>query len=102
MKFVTYPEPGKHLPKNHPLTENYYKWHSSRIGREFEMLVFGEGGFPLILFPTSMGRYYESKDRGLIEAVSWFVHNGHVKVYCPDGIDLHSWYNKNAHPAERA
>ncbi len=102
MKFVAYPGPGKQSPKTCPLTENYYKWHSPRIGRDFEMLVFGEGGFPLILFPTSMGRYYESKDRGLIEAVGWFVRNGLVKVYCPDGLDILTWYNKNAHPAERA
>lgn len=66
------------------------------------MLVFGDGGFPLILFPTSMGRYYESKDRGLIDAISWFIDNKRVKVYCPDGIDILSWYNKQASPAERA
>lgn len=88
--------------KPDPLTENYHKWHSEHIGRDFEMLVFGDSGYPLILFPTSMGRYYESKDRGLIDAVAWYVNNGHVKIYCPDGIDTQSWYNKQISPAERA
>lgn len=67
-----------------------------------EMLVFGEQGFPVILFPTSMGRYYENKDRGLIAAASWFINNGMVKIYCPDSIDALSWYNKDVAPAIRA
>lgn len=103
MKFVSYPSPYRRVSiKPEPLTENFHTWQSAHLGREFEMLVFGDAGYPLILFPTSMGRYYEGKDRGLIESVAWFVRNGRVKIYCPDGIDTHSWYNKQIHPAERA
>lgn len=84
------------------MTEYYHKWHSPYLDREFEMLVFGEGGYPVILFPTSMGRYYESKDRGLINAVQWFVEQERVRIYCPDSIDSHSWYNRHIAPAHRA
>ncbi|HEY0610056.1 MAG TPA: alpha/beta fold hydrolase [Chitinophaga sp.] len=84
------------------MTENYYKWHSPHLGRDVEMLVYGDEGYPLILFPTSMGRYYESKDRGLIDAVRWFVDQQLVRIYCPDSIDSHSWYNRHVSPAERA
>ncbi|HVI48586.1 MAG TPA: alpha/beta hydrolase-fold protein [Chitinophaga sp.] len=84
------------------MTEYYHKWHSPNLGKEFEMLVFGHSGYPVLLFPTSMGRYYESKDRGLIDAISWFIDEGRIKVYCPDSIDASSWYNKNIDPAFRA
>jgi len=84
------------------LREEYHKWHSPIIGREFEMLVFGHGGFPLILFPTSQGSYYQNKDQGLIESARWFLENGKVRIYCPDSIDAYSWYNKSISPAERA
>ncbi|SHL64923.1 Esterase/lipase superfamily enzyme [Chitinophaga jiangningensis] len=84
------------------MTENFYKWHSPSIDREFEMLVFGHAGYPLLLFPTSMGRYYESKDMGLIESIRWFIEQGRIKVYCPDSFDTSSWYNKHITPAERA
>ena len=84
------------------MTENYLKWHSPNLGKEFEMLVFGDSGYPLLLFPTSMGRYYESKDFGLIEAIRWFIEEGRVKVYCPDSIDASSWYNKAITPGQRA
>jgi esterase/lipase superfamily enzyme len=84
------------------MTENYLKWHSPNLGKDFEMLVFGDSGYPLLLFPTSMGRYYESKDFGLIDSIRWFIEEGRIKVYCPDSIDTMSWYNKNIPPEQRA
>ena len=84
------------------MTENYLKWHSPNLGKEFEMLVFGDSGYPMLLFPTSMGRYYESKDFGLIESIRWFIEEGRIKVYCPDSIDAESWYCTTIHPSPRA
>lgn len=78
--------------------ESYHKWYSQKIGRDFEMLVFGHGGIPVVLFPTSKGRYYEVKDRGMIESVGWLLESGRFKIYCPDSIDADSWYNKSAAP----
>jgi esterase/lipase superfamily enzyme len=84
------------------LIEQYHLWHSQSLSRDMEMLVFGNRGYPVILFPTSMGRYHQNKDFGLIDSVRWFVDNGLVKIYCPDSIDTQSWYNKSIHPADRA
>lgn len=84
------------------MQEQYVRYYSHHLGRELEMLVFGHGGYPVVLFPTSMGRYYENKDFKLIESARWAVEQGKVKIYCPDSIDKESWYNRNVHPAERA
>ena len=84
------------------MREEYIKWYSPAIGRDMEMLTFGHGGYPIILFPTSKGRHFENKDFKLIEAASWFINNGKVKIYCPDSIDADSWYNKSIHPGHRA
>lgn len=84
------------------MIENYVRWYSYNLGFELDMLVFGDRGRPVILFPTSFGRHYQNKDFGLTDAVSWFVNEGLIKIYCPDSIDTLSWYNKNAHPADRA
>ncbi len=83
------------------MQEQYHKWYTQHLSRDFEMLVFGHAGFPLILFPTSKGKYYENKDHGLIESVASFIDEGKVKIYCPDGIDAMSWYNFIIHPADR-
>jgi esterase/lipase superfamily enzyme len=82
--------------------EHYHKWYSPRLSRDIEVLAFGTRGYPVILFPTSMGHYYENKDFKLIDSVNWFLDEGLVKIYCVDGIDEASWYNKNIHPADRA
>lgn len=84
------------------MKEEFHEWHSSKLDRKMDMLVFGESGFPLLLFPTSMGKYYEAKDRHLIQSANWFINNNKVKIYCPDSFDNTSWYNKHASPAERA
>lgn len=83
------------------MKEEYHKWQSQFINREFEMLVFGSTGFPIIVFPTSRARYYQVKDFGLINAVENLIDSGKVKIYCPDSLDNESWYNKNIHPADR-
>jgi len=83
------------------MKEEHIRWFTPHLSREFDMLVFGYAGYPVILFPTSLGRYYQNKDFHLIDAVAPLVDAGRVKIYCPDGIDEQSWYNKSIHPADR-
>jgi len=83
------------------MTEQYRKWYSSQLSADIEMLVYGDRGYPVILFPTSQGRYYETKDFKLIDSVAWFIDQGLVKIYAIDSIDSLSWYNKSIHPADR-
>jgi esterase/lipase superfamily enzyme len=81
--------------------EAYRPFYSHNLGHDVEMLVFGHMGYPIVIFPTSGGRYYEAKDFKLTESAQWFVDNNKVKLYCVDGVDAHTWYGKHLHPAER-
>ncbi|MGA2016337.1 MAG: alpha/beta hydrolase-fold protein [Opitutaceae bacterium] len=83
------------------MKEAYLRWYTPHLSREFEMLVFGHAGYPVIAFPTSMGRYYQNKDFGLISSAGPLIDSGRVRIYCPDGIDAQSWYNTSIHPADR-
>jgi esterase/lipase superfamily enzyme len=83
------------------MQEEYIKWYSPNLSMDIDMLTFGYAGYPLLLFPTSQGRYYENKDFKLIDSIQYFINSGKVKVYCPDGIDSLSFYNKGVHPADR-
>ncbi|GIZ08223.1 esterase family protein [Flavobacterium sp. UMI-01] len=83
------------------MKEAYYKWFSPHLSRDIEMLVFGHSGKPVILFPTSMGSFYENKDKGLIESARWYVEEGLIQIFCPDSIDRESFYNKTIHPYHR-
>ena len=88
-------------PKPITMKEEYKKWYSPNLSADLELLVYGHSGYPVILFPTSMGRYYESKDFKMIDSIQWFIEEGIIKVYSVDSIDKQSWYNKNVDPARR-
>ena len=66
-----------------------------------EMLVLGDYGYPVLIFPTSNGRYFEARDFKLTESVQWFVDNRLIKLFCIDSGDKWSWYAKHLHPAVR-
>jgi esterase/lipase superfamily enzyme len=73
------------------MNERYIKWHTPWLNREFEMLALGNGGgLPLILFPTSFGRYYQNKDFGLVGSLSGYglseiLNSKGVKHWLDDG-----------------
>lgn len=67
-----------------------------------EYLWFGDYGRPLIMFPTSAGRFHQNEDFGLIGALSDKINRGEIQVMCVDSVDAESWYNESIHPAGRA
>lgn len=83
------------------MNREYYRWHSSRLGRDMEMLIFGHGGAKVIAFPTRDGRFYEYEDLGLVHALTDKINAGHIQLYCVDSIDKETFYCPWRHPAER-
>lgn len=81
--------------------ESYSKWFSPNLSMDTQMLVFGESGMPVILFPTSKGAYHQNKDFGLVSACYPFLERGLIKIYCVDSVDQYSFYNYGIHPRER-
>jgi esterase/lipase superfamily enzyme len=79
----------------------YLKWFSPTLNRDMELLIFGHGGMPYLVFPTSMGRFFEFEDRGMVNAVRGKVDSGDIQFFCIDSVDSESWYNKDAHPGYR-
>ena len=66
-----------------------------------EALVFGDGGSPLVVFPTSMGKFFEYEDRGMIGALAgklivascrcsvptrWIRRAGTTRVFIRDSV----------------
>lgn len=83
------------------MNREYHRWYSPRLRRDMELLLFGHGGEPVILLPTSCGRFYQSEDMGMLGAIQDRIDAGRYVVVCVDSVDEESWYNRNAAPAER-
>ena len=83
------------------MNREYHRWFSPRLGREMQLLVFGHGGMPQLVFPTSQGRFFEYEDRGMIAAVSARYECGALQAFCVDSVDAESWYNRAVPPRQR-
>ncbi len=77
------------------MTREYHAWHSPSLDRQMELLVFGYGGEPVIVFPTSCGRFYEWEDFGMKGALHDKLVNGRVQLFCLDSVDEESFYAKH-------
>src|SRR5207247_3084121 len=80
---------------------DYIKEYSHSLGRDMELLHFGHAGTPLLAFPTSMGRFYQWEDFGMVEALSDLLQSGAVQLICVDSVDGESWYARDRPVADR-
>jgi esterase/lipase superfamily enzyme len=83
------------------MNREYHHWVSTHLGRSMETLVFGHAGSPVLVFPTTMGRFYQYEDFGMVAALESKVEAGYLQLYCPDSVDAESWYNKAVPPRQR-
>ena len=81
---------------------DYHRWHSPSLGRDMELLVFGHAGARAIVFPTSLGKYYEWEDRGMVGALGEHLRHGWLQLFCVDSVDAESWYARDRHPGDGA
>ena len=83
------------------MVREYHKGYSSQLGREMELLIFGHAGLPVVVFPTSCGRFYDFEDRGMIAALAGKIDAGELQLICMDSVDAESWYNRSQAPRGR-
>ncbi len=83
------------------MQREYVREFSYCLTRDMEFLRFGANGRPLLVFPTSMGRFYQWEDFGLVGAISEWIDAGALQLFCVDSVDEESWYAKDRPPADR-
>jgi esterase/lipase superfamily enzyme len=84
------------------LNREQHRWHSPSLGRDVELLVFGHAGARVVVFPTSMGRFYEWEHRGMVGAIGDWIERGWYQLFCVDSVDAESWYARDRHPGAGA
>ncbi|HZS78469.1 MAG TPA: alpha/beta hydrolase-fold protein [Ktedonobacteraceae bacterium] len=84
------------------MNREYHRWFSPSLGRDMELLVFGSGGARVLVFPTSMGKFYQWEDMGMIAALGPQLEQSQLQLFCVDSVDGESWYDKTKPPAARA
>lgn len=73
----------------------YQKKYSNSLQRDMEYKTYGHQGKPLLVFPTSCGRFFQYEDNGMIDALERFITQGQIQVWTCDGIDEETFYANN-------
>ena len=77
--------------------------HFSQIlDREMHLMIYGQGGLPMLCFPTqnSMCRNYE--DFGMIDNLADYIDGGKIQLFVVDTVDAESWSPKDGNKTWRA
>lgn len=75
---------------------SYHKAFSAQLGRDMEYKRYGFAGRPVVVFPTSQGRYFQFEDSGGVGSLAEFIDTGRIQLFTLDGIDSESFFNKGA------
>ena len=67
-----------------------------------ELLIFGHAGARVLVFPSSLGKFYEWEDRGMVAELTQHLEQGWIQMFCVDSIDAESWYARWKVPGDRA
>jgi esterase/lipase superfamily enzyme len=66
-----------------------------------ELLAFGHAGVPMVVFPTSMGAFFDYEDRGMVSAVADKIESGAMRLFCVATLDTETFYARSAPPRAR-
>jgi len=83
------------------MNREYHRWHSDRMNRDMELLVFGHAGAKVLVFPTRDGRFYEYENMRMVDVLRPKLEAGHLQLYCVDSVDHEGIYCFWKHPADR-
>lgn len=77
----------------------HHKWYSPNMGQEMDIKLYGHAGKPIVVFPSSRGRYFDYEDRKMVDSVAGAIEAGRVRLVCVDGRDWEHLMNKEMHPS---
>jgi len=65
---------------------------SASLGDELDVIVYGTGGRPVIVFPTFDCLSTSWEEHGMLEGLATMIGDGEIQVFCVDSRDDQSWY----------
>ncbi|NQX46386.1 esterase family protein [Paenibacillus tritici] len=80
---------------------SYHKEYSHNLGRDMEYKIYGHAGKPMLVFPTSLGRFYQYEDSGMIDTLSSFIEAGKLQIWACDSIDEETFFSTHWNNEDR-
>jgi esterase/lipase superfamily enzyme len=77
-------------------------WTSPALGIHMPVVVYGDRGKPLLIFPTAAADFLENERFNLINSIQHQIFAGKVRVFSIDSINKLAWMDKNVPVPEQA
>ncbi|WP_298578889.1 alpha/beta hydrolase-fold protein [uncultured Olegusella sp.] len=69
---------------------------SSCLNEDLDVIVYGSGGTPLIVFPSFDFSAGSWETGGMVDALTEFIETKKIQLFCTDSVDGSSWYARSA------
>ena len=73
------------------MKRSIYKLQSKSLGQEASLIVYGEGGYPVVAFQTQDQKASELEDEGMVDALAEFIDGKQIQLFSVDNFDEQSW-----------
>ena len=73
------------------MKRSVYKLQSKSLGQEASLIVYGEGGYPVVAFQTQDQKASELEGEGMVDALAEFIDGKQIQLFSVDNFDEQSW-----------
>lgn len=73
-----------------------YTLHAEGANRDFDLVVYGSKGQPVIAFPEADSSCVCWENNGMVAALSDLIEAGTIQLFCVDSLDDESWHAAGA------
>lgn len=83
------------------MEKNIKTWRSPSLGRDMSVTIYGDGGTPVLAFPTRGKDSDQWEKRGMTDAISLQLNEGFNQLFCVDSADEESFLNEDIDASKR-
>ncbi len=86
------------------MRRDYITRYSNALGKDMNVIVYGDGGYPVVVFQAQNSKCNNFEDFGMIDTISDYIDSGTLQIFSVDNNDEESWsdtWGDRAHRAQR-
>jgi esterase/lipase superfamily enzyme len=79
----------------------FKSWNSPSMGKEMDLLIYGDEGTPVIVFPSAHANFNEGEDKHAVHILQQQIDDGFNQLFLIDNFSDESFLNHEIEPLSR-
>lgn len=84
------------------MKRTYITLESKLLGKPMDTIVYGDAGYPVIVFPTQDSPCTNFEEFGMIDTLADYIDGGKIQLFCASSIDVETWSDAAGDKTARA